>query len=204
MNKVREIFEFYRQFWVIRWLWATFWILVLTNWTFADAYHLERQETRNSTPQTIFTKQENRTEISDYEFLQKITVPGNLAWTDLGLDVQEGEEFYFKATGGISLQKGNPIAFCGPEGYDLVTIQQPMKDKNIGALIGKTTQLFLVTTDKETGEEVQNELVEYFFVGKENKVRMPLSGHLFLGINENVVGDNSGEYTVEVYRKKQA
>ena len=189
---------------IIRCLWTAFWILVLTNWTFAEAYHPRRQEMKDSMPQSVSTQQENRAEISDCEFLRKITVPGKVAWTDSGLDIQEGEEFYFKATGEISLQKGNPMAFCGPEGYDLVTVQQPLKDKNIGALIGRVTKLLSVTTDKETGEEVRNELVEYFFMGKENKVRMPLSGHLFLGINENVVGDNSGEYTVEVYKKKQA
>jgi len=188
---------------IIRCLWTAFWILVLTNWTFSEAHHPKRQEMRKSTPQSISTQQKNRTEISDYEFLRKITVPGNVAWTDSGLDIQEGEEFYFKATGGISLQKGNPMAFCGPEGYDLVTVQQPMKDKNIGALIGRVTKLLSVTTDKETGEEVRNKLVEYFFMGKENKVRMPLSGLLFLGINENVVGDNSGEYTVWVYKKSK-
>jgi len=33
----------------------------------------------------------------------------------------------------------------------------------------------------------------------EQTVEMPLSGRLFLGINEVVVGDNAGEFKVELY-----
>ena len=30
---------------------------------------------------------------------------------------------------------------------------------------------------------------------------MPLQGRLFLGVNENVVKDNDGEFTVSIYEK---
>ena len=32
---------------------------------------------------------------------------------------------------------------------------------------------------------------------------MPLNGRLYLGINENVVGDNSGEFEVKIQIKKK-
>jgi hypothetical protein len=105
----------------------------------------------------------------------------------------------FEASGVISLQKGNPMAYCGPDGYNLRTVQQPLRDKNIGALIGRVVFLVSVEVDEETGEETRNEIIEEFYIGEEIRMKMPLSGRLFLGINENVVGDNSGEYKVLVY-----
>jgi len=133
------------------------------------------------------------------EELHRISVLADVNWTDTGLDVVESQDIYFKATGGISLQKGNPMAYCGPDGYNLKTVQQPLSDKNIGALIGKVVHLVSVEIDEETGEEIREEIVEEFYVGSENRIEMPISGRLFLGINENVVGDNSGEYKVEIY-----
>ena len=32
---------------------------------------------------------------------------------------------------------------------------------------------------------------------------MPLQGRLFLGVNENVVKDNDGEFTVSIYLKNK-
>jgi len=128
----------------------------------------------------------------------KISVLANTHWTDTGIDVVDGQEVYFKASGGISLQKGNPMAYCGPDGYNLKTVQQPIKDKNIGALIGKVVMLISIDVDEETGEEIRNELVKEFYIGSENSVEIPIGGRIFLGVNENVVEDNSGEFRVEM------
>lgn len=128
--------------------------------------------------------------------VHRLVVTADKSWTDAGLDIVEEQEVYFKASGMISLQKRNPMAFCGPDGYNLKTVQQPLPEKNIGALIGKVVYLISVEIDEETQEEIRNEIVEVFHIGEEKRVRMPIGGHLFLGINENVVGDNSGEYEV--------
>lgn len=132
------------------------------------------------------------------EFL-RVSVLADRDWTDTGLDVKEGQEIYFTATGGISLQKGNPMAYCGPDGYNLKTVQQPLPDSNIGSLIGKVVQLVSVEIDEETGEEIRNEIVETFCIGAEGRITMPIEGRLFLGINENIVGDNSGEFKVIIF-----
>ncbi len=132
------------------------------------------------------------------ERLYRITVPSQVQWTDSGYDVEEGETLFFSASGGISLQVGNPMAYCGPDGYDLKTVQQPIQNKNIGALIGKVVLLISIEVDEETGEETRNEMVEIFHIGESKIVSMPISGQLFLGINENVAGDNSGQYTVDI------
>lgn len=128
----------------------------------------------------------------------RITVPSNVQWTDTGYDVEEGQTLSFSASGGISLQIGNPMAYCGPDGYDLKTVQQPVQNKNIGSLIGKVVLPISIEVDEETGEETRNEMVETFHIGSEKIVPMPISGRLFLGVNENVAGDNSGQFRVDI------
>jgi hypothetical protein len=135
--------------------------------------------------------------------VKKVTVPGNPGWADTGLDVFAGEEFHIVGSGRISLQRGNPSASCGPEGLDLMTVQQPIRDRNIGALIGKVSQLVSVRKDEDTGEEIRDEVVEYFFVGSENDVTMPIKGRLYLGVNEDILKDNEGEFSVVIYQRKK-
>lgn len=129
----------------------------------------------------------------------QVNVLADRDWTDTGLDVIEGQQIYFTATGGISLQRGNPMAYCDPDGYNLKTVQQPIPDRNIGALIGKVVHLISVEIDEETGEEVRKEMIEVFYIGSSRRVEMPVDGRLFLGINENIVGDNSGQYRVTLF-----
>ena len=133
--------------------------------------------------------------------IQRLEVPSSVDWTDTGYDVVEGQELYFRAQGAVSLQQGNPIAYCGPEGKTLNTIQQPMKDRPIGALIGRIVQLISIEVDEETGEETRNEVIELFFIGEERRVVMPIKGRLFLGVNETVVADNDGAFTVAYYSR---
>jgi hypothetical protein len=127
-----------------------------------------------------------------------IVVPGSAAWTDSGMDVVRGQAISFEAEGTISLQKGNPQAGCGPDGYDLRTVQQPLPDRNIGALIGKVVIAVTVIKDPDTGKERSEEAAELFYIGAGCKVEMPAKGRLFLGINELVIGDNAGEFTVAI------
>ena len=147
---------------------------------------------------SLNAKEENGSVFGRERSIQ-VSVLSNVDWTDTGLDIEDGQEIYFRASGGISLQRGNPMAYCDPDGYPLQTFQQPIQDKNIGALIGKVYLLISVEVDEETGEEIRNELIELFYIGSENRVTMPMKGHLFLGVNENVVADNAGEFKVTIY-----
>jgi hypothetical protein len=137
----------------------------------------------------------------DPQLVKKIVVPGNAGWVDTGIDVEEGLEFVFIGEGKISLQKGNPEAECGPEGYDIQGIQQPLPEFNLGCLAGRVAQLLAVRTDEKTGEEIRDELVRFFYIGREQTVAMPVQGRLYIGVNENVVKDNDGQFSVEIYRK---
>lgn len=131
--------------------------------------------------------------------MQRISVSGSLAWTDSGFDVLGGQKIYFKAAGAVSLQQGNPIAYCGPDGKTMNTIQQPLRDKPIGALIGRILNLISIEVDEETGEEKRNEVIELFYIGASATVTMPIDGRLFLGVNETVVEDNDGSFSVTFY-----
>jgi len=127
-----------------------------------------------------------------------IIVPGHLPWTDTGIEVTAGEEFLFAAQGKISLQKGNPESECGPNGYDIQTAQQPLPGKNLGSLIGKVVIAVIETVDEKTKIGRRDEIAEVFFLGPGGRVEMPARGRLFLGINDNVIGDNAGEFTVTI------
>ncbi|MBN2200127.1 MAG: hypothetical protein JW747_09805 [Candidatus Aminicenantes bacterium] len=136
---------------------------------------------------------------ADFESLHLLTVRGDVPWTDTGLDVSEGQRFYVLASGAISLQKGNPTAICGPDGYALRTVQQPLPDLNIGALVGRIVLFLSSHADPQTGREVRDEIVTVFPVGSRAEVTIPSRGRFYLGINELVVGDNEGSYEVKLY-----
>ena len=136
----------------------------------------------------------------DLEPVKELIVLGNAGWVDTGIDVEEGEEFLFRGEGEISLQKGNPDAACGPDGADIQGLQQPLPGWNLGALVGKVGQVMSVRADEKTGEEVRDELVRCFFIGRERAAAMPVRGRLYVGVNENVVKDNDGEFRVTIFK----
>lgn len=134
--------------------------------------------------------------------VKQMEVKAAQGWVDTGLDVKEGERFVFRVSGSISLQKGNPIASCGPEGMDLQTPQQPLPDRNLGAAVGRVVKVLSVTKDEETGEEIREEVSTVFYIGLTAEVEMTLEGRLYLGVNDNVYADNDGQFMVSILRKK--
>jgi hypothetical protein len=130
-----------------------------------------------------------------------VSVAADAGWVDTGIDVRAGDEIRFSASGQIDLQRGNPEAVCGPEGLDLITSEQPVPNQNIGALIGKVAQLVARRVDEDSGTEVRDEIFVLFLIGQEKAVTAPFSGRLFLGINENVLKDNGGAFSVVVVRR---
>jgi hypothetical protein len=130
-----------------------------------------------------------------------IAVAADAGWVDTGIDVGPGEEIRLAASGEIDLQRGNPQAVCGPGGLDLITVDQPVPNANLGALIGKVVQPIALRVDEDSGIEVRDEIFVLFFVGEEKAVTVPLKGRLYLGVNENVLKDNGGAFTVVVARR---
>lgn len=140
--------------------------------------------------------------LQDFELVKKILVVASTAWTDTEINVKTGQEFYFQATGSVSLQRDNPVAVCGPEGLNLRTMQQPLHDQNLGALVCKIREKVEVSEDKQTGEKVSRDIGDVFFIGQENRLILPKDGRLMLGVNENVSGDNDGGFEVKIYLRK--
>jgi hypothetical protein len=130
-----------------------------------------------------------------------IAVPADAGWVDTGIDVGPGEELRISASGEINLQRGNPEAVCGPAGLDLITVEQPIPNANLGALIGKVAQLVASRTDEDSRMEVRDEIFMLFLIGPEKALTVPFKGRLYLGVNENVLKDNGGEYAVLVVRR---
>lgn len=129
-----------------------------------------------------------------------IAIAADAGWVDTAIDVKPGDELRISASGEINLQRGNPEAVCGPEGIDLVTVDQPIPNVNLGALIGKVVQPVARRIDEDSGVEIRDEIFVLFPVGKEATVTAVLKGRLYLGINENVLKDNGGVFSVVVVR----
>ncbi len=167
-----------------------------------ESFNFESFKTQLQTLAPPPSEIEEEPSLPEYAEVLTVNVQGDVDWTDTGLEVDIDQEIYFRASGGISLQKGNPLAYCGPDGYNLKTMQQPLANEKIGSLIGKVVKLISIEINEETQEEIRNEIERYFYIGSENRVKMEIDGRLFLGINENIVGDNSGEFQVTIFLEK--
>ncbi|HSL22148.1 MAG TPA: hypothetical protein VK886_11470 [Vicinamibacterales bacterium] len=114
-----------------------------------------------------------------------IVVAGNQQWTPTGLIVRRGETIRFSATGHVQLSgdsndRAQPAgAFSGRK-----TPGSPMPEAITGALIARI------------GEG------KPFGIGDLPSVQMPESGPLHLGINDDYVGDNTGQFNVQVTRAR--
>ena len=112
-----------------------------------------------------------------------IAVPANQQWVATGIIVRKGDAFRFNATGQIRLS-GNSNDRAQPAGS--LTGRRapgaPLPEELAGALIGRIGN----------GQP--------FGIGNLPSVRMPDSGPLYLGINDDSLGDNSGQYRVAITR----
>ena len=110
------------------------------------------------------------------------TIPANQQWTETDVTVRDGETLQFRSAGEIEYApnaKANPagVPRQGPGGNDV-----PLPNAPAGALIGRV----------DNGQP--------FLIGRNTSVRMPASGTLFLGINDDGVGDNRGDFRVIIAR----
>jgi hypothetical protein len=110
-----------------------------------------------------------------------VTVPSNQLWTNTGINVRQGQVVHFQASGRVSLSN-NPGDVGGPAGADTGRLagNSPMPSVTGGMLIGRVNN----------GQP--------FAIGAQNDVTMPASGRLSLGINDDYVQDNSGNFVVNI------
>ena len=114
---------------------------------------------------------------------RQTVVSANTAWNDTGVEVRAGQTIYFDADGQVRWGKDRRDGPAG-ERNSPSNPNRPMGNRNAAALIGK----------------IGNGSNDFFFIGDEaGPVRVRSSGRLYLGINDDVLTDNSGNFRVVVY-----
>jgi hypothetical protein len=112
-----------------------------------------------------------------------VTVPGNQGWTDTGRYLNGGDEVTITASGAVSMGAGwvpLPPAGKGPNcggrgGF-------PDGGVPCWSLIGRV------------GDG------PIFYVGNGSTIQAPNSGELLLGVNDNILGDNTGNWVASISR----
>lgn len=115
-----------------------------------------------------------------------IVVPGNQQWVATGITVRKGERLGFNSTGEIVLStdpndKAQPAGAYGQRKAP----GSPLPTEFAGALIARVGN----------GEP--------FAIGGSTTVPMPASGPLYLGINDDGMGDNTGQFNVVITRTRR-
>ncbi|HYE85422.1 MAG TPA: LecA/PA-IL family lectin [Vicinamibacterales bacterium] len=107
-------------------------------------------------------------------------VSADVAWNDTGIDVRAGQTVFFEAQGRVRWGRDRQDGPAG-ERNSPSNPNRPMGNRNAAALIGKI------------GDDM-------FFIGDDTgPIRMRSGGRLYLGINDDVLTDNSGNFRVVVY-----
>jgi hypothetical protein len=112
---------------------------------------------------------------------RSFTVPGNRAWTPTGIRVTQGDLLRFESTGEIrfSPNANDRAVTAGSLDHKYVS-GAPLPRAFAGALIGRI----------DNGQP--------FGIGDQTSLSMPASGLLYLGINDDNVSDNSGQFQVVI------
>lgn len=112
---------------------------------------------------------------------RSVSVSAREQWNDTGIDVRRNQQIYFSASGKPRWGRDRQDGPAGERGSPR-NANRPIPDRPGGALIGRigNGDPFLVGDDR-------------------GPIRVRDSGRLFLGINDDYLQDNSGEFRVIVY-----
>ena len=110
---------------------------------------------------------------------EMIRVNGRTRWTDTFIDVRAGDMLLLDADGTVRLSdNGNDVA--GVAGLSRRANDAPFANQAAGALIGR------IGTSAP------------IFIGNRRTMRVPATGRLYLGVNDDFLDDNSGDFQVIV------
>ena len=114
-----------------------------------------------------------------------VLVSGDVPFVDTGIDVRSGQPIYFESAGNVWWKPDERTGPAGENGSDRERdSRRPMPRRPTGALIAK----------------VGHESADLFFVGADpGPIRVRSTGRLFLGVNDDYVQDNHGNFRVVVY-----
>ncbi|HKY21078.1 MAG TPA: hypothetical protein VJM31_07655 [Vicinamibacterales bacterium] len=112
-----------------------------------------------------------------------VVVPSNVEWTNTGITVSRGQKLRFEPSGEIRLSF-NPADVAQAAGVlsHRLAEKAAIPTIPVGALIGRVGK----------GQP--------FSIGDTAKaLDMPTNGRLFLGVNDDHVSDNSGNFVVKIW-----
>jgi Ca2+-binding EF-hand superfamily protein len=111
-----------------------------------------------------------------------VSVSSQLSWTDTGITVRAGDAIVIRASGQIKFS-GNSRDVAEPDGARgrPSTKYAPLPNIEIGALIGRVGNSAPFVVGSDSGN-----------------LRAPRDGRLYLGVNDDVLTDNRGEFRVEI------
>jgi hypothetical protein len=113
---------------------------------------------------------------------RQVQVMSHIDWTDTGVDLRAGQTVYFEARGRVRWGPGRQDTPEGESGSPN-NPGRPMPNRPAAALVGKVG----------SGMDV------FFIGGERGGIRVRNGGRLYLGINDDVLTDNTGEFRVLVY-----
>lgn len=137
--------------------------------------------TRNETGDADLTGEATGTSGRSVVENEVVRVNAQTRWTDTGIIVRAGDTLRFQASGTITMSGAEDIADPAGSRTGRLAPDAPLRQLPAGALIGRIgeSQPFLIG-DRETLARVAN------------------SGRLFLSVNDDYLGDNTGEFRVTV------
>lgn len=113
---------------------------------------------------------------------RSITVPANQGWTATGISLRTGDVVTISATGSASMGAGWPPMPPAGRSPDCGGRQGfPAAQLPCWSLIGRVGEQGVI-----------------FPVGSGTALRVPKDGELFFGVNDDIIGDNSGSWTATV------
>lgn len=113
---------------------------------------------------------------------REVVVSADVAWNDAGIDVRAGQTIYFAATGTVTW---GPNRKDGPAGEDDSPHNpgRPIPSRPAAALIGR----------------IGDGSTDIFFIGDDRgPMHLRASGRLYLGVNDDYLQDNRGNFRVVV------
>ena len=116
---------------------------------------------------------------TDFGSNQVVRVNAQTRWTDTGIVVRAGDTLRIQSEGSITMSNASDIADPAGARSGRRAAEAPLNQYPAGALIGRI------------GDS------QPFLIGDRNSLqRVPSSGRLYLGVNDDFLGDNSGEFRV--------
>jgi len=111
-----------------------------------------------------------------------VAVAAAVPWNDSDIEVRAGQSIYIEARGEVRWGRDRRDGPAG-ENNSPSNPGRPMPNRPAAALIGK----------------IGSNSTDYFFIGGESgPIRVRSSGRLYLGINDDVLTDNTGNFRVVV------